>query len=168
VGDIDGWTHHTMTSSALQDLAAVCALCNEAELEYKDGVYGRIGEPTEAALKVLVEKMGVSGLVKQADPHSMVRQCNAHWKSAYEKLAILEFNRDRKSMSVLCRSIESESNVLFVKGAAEVLVERCSRIKLTDGSIVPITPDVREQLRRKVAEMARQPLRTLAMAYRCA
>jgi magnesium-transporting ATPase (P-type) len=207
IGDIEGWSQDAMQSPALQDLAAICSLCNEAQLEYKEGVFGRIGEPTEAALKVLVEKMGATGLVKQADPHSMIRQSNAIWHSKYEKLAVLEFNRDRKSMSVLCKSAdmyiakggrsvkmevpqdisnaESEGdgdggdvdflsvgsqgdkdNILFVKGAAEVLVERCNRVKLADGQIVPITSAVREKLRAKFNEMACQPLRTLAMAYR--
>ena len=34
------------------DLASVCALCNQAVILYKDGKYERVGEPTEAALKV--------------------------------------------------------------------------------------------------------------------
>ena len=34
------------------DLAKVCALCNQAVIRYVDGKYERVGEPTEAALKV--------------------------------------------------------------------------------------------------------------------
>lgn len=41
----------------------VCAVCNDAQIVFdaEEGKYGRIGEPTEAALSVLVEKLGVPG-----------------------------------------------------------------------------------------------------------
>ncbi len=37
---------------ALTALAEVCAICNEAALEYKTGAFRAVGAPTEAALKV--------------------------------------------------------------------------------------------------------------------
>lgn len=38
-------------------------MCNDAQIVFdaEEGTYGRIGEPTEAALSVLVEKLGVPG-----------------------------------------------------------------------------------------------------------
>lgn len=41
----------------------ICAVCNDAQIVFdaEEGTYGRIGEPTEAALSVLVEKLGVPG-----------------------------------------------------------------------------------------------------------
>lgn len=41
----------------------ICAVCNDAKIVFdvEEGTYGRIGEPTEAALSVLVEKLGVPG-----------------------------------------------------------------------------------------------------------
>lgn len=44
----------------LQAVAEVCAVCNDAHIEYKDGKYHAVGAPTEAALSVLVEKLGVT------------------------------------------------------------------------------------------------------------
>jgi len=59
IGDISNFPSQTLSKSdTLQLLATICANCNEASIEYRDGVYERVGEPTEAALKVLVEKMG--------------------------------------------------------------------------------------------------------------
>lgn len=70
-----------------QAIAAVCAVCNEARIEFKDGAYRSVGAPTEASLKVLVEKMGAaagakataalhaareSGRATQAEPVSQV------------------------------------------------------------------------------------------------
>jgi magnesium-transporting ATPase (P-type) len=54
------------------------------------------------------------------------------------KLAMLEFDRNRKSMSVICsrgppsegrtRRSAQRSNVLLVKGAAECVLGRCSKV----------------------------------------
>lgn len=42
-------------------------------------------------------------------------------------LSLLEFDRDRKSMSVLVKPAQGGPNMLLVKGAAECVVERCSK-----------------------------------------
>ena len=60
----------------------------------------------------------------------------------YEKLATLEFDRDRKSMSVIAstgapadsgvrtrRSAAQPSNLLLVKGAAECVLDRCTEVR---------------------------------------
>ena len=181
VGAIQGLEYGFMDLDSVADIAAVCALCNDAQLEFKDGKFDRIGEPTEAALKVLVEKLGVAGMRRESSPMSMAKQCSDHWSSKFEKLAVLEFDRDRKSMSVLCRprtaavgavgavgagSTAGSGNILFVKGAAEVVIRRCDRIKLENGKIIPITPSIRAQLDSKLDMMAHKPLRNLALAYR--
>ena len=44
----------------MQALSEVCAVCNDAHIEYKEGRYHAVGAPTEAALVVLVEKLGVA------------------------------------------------------------------------------------------------------------
>ena len=44
---------------ALQAVAEVCAVCNEARIESKEGLFRAVGAPTEAALVVLAEKLGV-------------------------------------------------------------------------------------------------------------
>ncbi len=44
-------------------MAEVCALCNDARIDTADGAqYRAIGQPTEAALLVLTEKLGVPGV----------------------------------------------------------------------------------------------------------
>ena len=124
-------------SAGVLELAKVCALCNQVVIRYVDGKYERVGEPTEAALKVLVEKIGLPGKAKPTDPslmckqarataphteepqhampchstasdpishtpHSPHPQANDYWNDAYPRNAVLEFSRDRKSMSTLC------------------------------------------------------------------
>ena len=53
---LDPAVHH----ASVQALSEVCAVCNDAHIEYKEGRYHAVGAPTEAALVVLVEKLGVA------------------------------------------------------------------------------------------------------------
>ena len=48
-------TDDTLRGGGMCELAAGAALCNDAELKYDeaDQLFTRVGEPTEAALKVL-------------------------------------------------------------------------------------------------------------------
>lgn len=179
---------------AIPDLAKVCSLCNQAVIRYADGKYERVGEPTEAALKVLVEKIGVQGDSRPKDPAMACSQSSAHWGSAYPLQAVLEFSRDRKSMSTLCgyksgadiddaagpggtpgrrssrlsakKSSGSGANQLFVKGAPERVLERCTHARLADGSTVTFSASDRKAVLKQVTEMAARPLRCLAMAIR--
>lgn len=58
-GGIVDWNCYNMDAN-LQAVAEICAVCNDAGV-YCDGrLFRATGLPTEAALKVLVEKMGVS------------------------------------------------------------------------------------------------------------
>eukprot|EP01039_Chlorochromonas_danica_P004296 gene4296-4716_t len=176
-GSVEGIDSSSMTAPALQRFATICTLCNEAQLYMRDGEVVCSGEPTEAALKVLVEKMGAPGLPSAVNgtihPNELIRRCGDYWASRYSCLSIFEFSRDRKSMSVLVRpnpttttSSAAVDNLLLVKGAAEMVVARCSRLLLEDGSVIAITEDIRQALKEKISCLATQPLRTLAMAYK--
>ncbi len=48
-----------------QAFAEVCALCSDSHVEAKGGVFRAIGQPTEAALLVLAEKLGVPEAAEQ-------------------------------------------------------------------------------------------------------
>ncbi|TDH66215.1 hypothetical protein CCR75_005432 [Bremia lactucae] len=166
---------------AVLSLQQVCALCNESAIEYRDDKYVRIGEPTEAALKVLVEKIGFPhDAVKDAEmqtlrasyPEQAAQFCNEMLAEQNKKLAILEFSRDRKSMSVICsksnvlphRATRSATNVLLVKGAPEGLIDRCTHVELGDGSVKLLTDAGRHVLLSHVSSLARKSLRCLALA----
>lgn len=56
----------------LIELANICAMCNDSAVDYNEskGLYEKVGEATETALSVFVEKMNVyrvskSGLTKK-------------------------------------------------------------------------------------------------------
>lgn len=185
LGRIEGMPRLSSATPGLNMLSTICSLCNESTIEFKNEKYVRVGEPTEASLKVLVEKMGVPDgaygdeLVneRENDPEGTVQMVNQYWKDQYNVVATLEFSRDRKSMSVLCQpesnkrttrrsATSSANNVLMVKGAPEGLAERCNRIQLMNGQVVPLTAAGRARIAKQVEDMASQALRCLAVAYK--
>ena len=193
---------------AVADVAAVSALCNDARIvgndnnvadvsdkaltkgkkKSKDGssdkkVYERVGEPTEAALCVLAEKLGgMSSFFEQGHidrlglhfdvPPSVLACSNVNkWRELHPRAATLEFSRDRKSMSVLCNyqsTLKSRQggNRLLVKGAPNLLLERCTHVKYRDGTVVKLTGQLRRDIESKLSLLAKRPLRCLALAVK--
>jgi len=148
-------------------MANVCALCNEAVIRYTDEKYVRIGEPTEAALKCLVEKMGLVG----ASADGQVGAQRASYfgsiiKSRYKTEATLKFCRDRKSVLVPCKDNQTGDRILYVKGAAELLLNRCTSVMRPDGSLQALSPKDRESIAARITGMSVRPLRVLGMAIK--
>lgn len=206
VGSVDGIPANTEIQrnprGAVADVAAVAALCNDANIVGNDPsdeeltpkqkrrqkrrkqvdaekAFGRIGEPTEAALCVLAEKLGgmskadaVGHLDENGGIHLTQKPSEAasahvnEWRSSYPRRATLEFNRDRKSMSVLCDDSNKRRNRLLVKGAPNLLLQRCTHVKLRDGKVVRLSGDLRRQVETKTTELATRPLRCLALAVK--
>ncbi|KAF3919418.1 hypothetical protein ABW21_db0207994 [Orbilia brochopaga] len=159
------------TSRVIRRMAEVSALCNDAEISYdaKSNSFAHVGEPTEAALKVLAEKLGTPdpGYNQQRAKHSVqqrLNETNKYYENQFRRLATYEFARDRKSMSVLVESNGDEK--LFVKGAPESILERCtSIIRGRDGKKVAMTPAHAQMVSDKVSSYAKQGLRVIALAF---
>ena len=83
------------------------------------GAYEKVGEATETALVVLVEKLNVLGVDRSGlDPRSSGVACNRRIQESWRKEFTLDFSRARKSMSVLCTSLDAPdapASKLFVK-----------------------------------------------------
>eukprot|EP00755_Sulcionema_specki_P005596 Sspe_Gene.33184::Locus_16228_Transcript_1_1_Confidence_1.000_Length_3154::g.33184::m.33184/K05853/ATP2A; Ca2+ transporting ATPase, sarcoplasmic/endoplasmic reticulum len=131
---------------ALADLAAVAALCNEANLTYnkEEQRVERVNDAMEAALLVLVDKLG--GVTRAQNtqlqlinkPEERLLASSKFFQDNYTKNGTLEFTRDRKSMSVHVSEKSTGKNFLMVKGAPDLLVERCTHYKADDGQIKPL------------------------------
>ncbi|KAG6555237.1 hypothetical protein Mapa_003278 [Marchantia paleacea] len=161
----------------LRCLGEICSLCNEAGIQLKNGSYCAVGMPTEAALMVLVEKLNVPDkearkkikAARLAKVETEVLGACKYWGQNVSRLVTLEFDRSRKSMSVLVNENLGEKgrkNKLLVKGAAECVLERCSSVQLKDGTVVPLTPSSREFIMASVDTMASKGLRVLACAFK--
>lgn len=138
VGDITANGEKITTShhAALQELGVICALCNDSSLDYNEGagVYEKVGEATETALTVLCEKMNPYDIeLKNLSRCARANACCNDIKTKYEKKSTLEFSRDRKSMSVYCvdqNASEGAKSKMFVKGAPEGILERCTHVRI--------------------------------------
>ncbi|KAI9891843.1 MAG: hypothetical protein M1814_002408 [Vezdaea aestivalis] len=162
--------HLAGISATIEQMMEVSALCNEATLNYdtKSGSYSSVGEPTEGALRTLVEKIGSpiaaenrKALLIQA--HERLHVASSFYETAYPRLATFEFSRDRKSMSVLVAN--GASKKLLVKGAPESILERCtSALVGADGKVVPFSPAFTKIVSKEVADYGDQGLRVIALA----
>uniref|UniRef100_A0A7I4AEH8 P-type Ca(2+) transporter n=1 Tax=Physcomitrium patens TaxID=3218 RepID=A0A7I4AEH8_PHYPA len=161
----------------LETFAEIAARCNDARVSLKNGVFKAVGMPTEAALKVVVEKMGVPDTDAQrfimeqrasvdpsADVDSVELGCNDWWSKRGPRLAVLEFDRCRKSMSSIIRTQEG-TNKLLVKGAVENVLERSTHVQLLDGTVKEMTEEARSVLLSKIYSMSTKCLRCLGLAY---
>ena len=159
-----------VSSSTVAQMAEVAALCNEAQLSYdsKTGLYNNVGEPTEGALRVLVEKIGtrdakVNSNKRSLSPEEKVNYASQHYERNAPVLATYEFSRDRKSMSVLVG--DGQTQRLLVKGAPESILDRCSHVLVGRlGRRVPMTDKLAALLSKEVTDYGNRGLRVIGLA----
>ncbi|XVF68664.1 hypothetical protein PTKIN_Ptkin11bG0019700 [Pterospermum kingtungense] len=163
-GKIQGWLVGQMDAN-LQMIAKISAICNDAGVEQSGNHYVATGMPTEAALKVMVEKMGLPEGYDSSSSHGDPQRCCQLWNKMEQRIATLEFDRDRKSMGVIVNSSSGRKSLL-VKGAVENLLERSSFIQLLDGSVVELDRYSRDLILQTLREMSTDALRCLGFAYK--
>eukprot|EP00834_Sanchytrium_tribonematis_P004980 NODE_275_length_10988_cov_0.409863.p1 type:complete len:862 gc:universal NODE_275_length_10988_cov_0.409863:6382-3797(-) len=144
-----------------QALVQCCSFCNDSFIDY-DTHYKCVGEPTEAALRCLVEKCN------PIQEHSNGMTYNNELLQQFNKVQTYEFSRDRKSMSVLVeqkRRTRNTKSTLYVKGAPEQLLLRCSTA-LINGKTVPLSKKLKDLILTHLNTYTNQALRCLLMAYK--
>jgi len=115
-----------------------------------DGGWEIQGDPTEAAFLVAERKLGVHG--RRDRRFDFVRE--------------IPFTSERKMMSTI--QVDHEhggGRVLIAKGAPDVLLGRCSHVRVGMETL-PLDEGWRERILGDVEAMARDALRTLGVAYR--
>jgi len=129
-------------------LLKIGCLCNNARLETMMGKEQIIGDPTEKALLIAANEAGMSKKkLTEAEPR--VRE--------------FAFTSSRKIMSIV-RDMKGK-NISYVKGAPDVLLQRCSAEVIGD-SIIRLTRERKEKLLNIYGEMASRALRVLAFAFK--
>lgn len=127
------------------------SLASNADLRQEaDGTWVIQGDPTEAAFLVAERKLGV---------HERRGQ-------RFERIGEIPFTSDRKMMSTL--QVDREHNnerVIISKGAPDVLLERCTRVRV-GMDVAPLSDDIRARALADVDELSSAALRTLSVAYR--
>jgi Ca2+-transporting ATPase len=142
------------TTPAQHDAVArvlrAAALANDAELVNREGRWRVQGDPTEGALVVAARKFGIA----EADLKKFPRIAEIPFTSERKRHSTIHIDRDNPAQ--LC---------VFVKGAPEVLLAKCRHL-WDDGKPVPLADSRRAELLRSNEALAKQALRTLAIATR--
>ncbi|KAL3472785.1 hypothetical protein BJX99DRAFT_234889 [Aspergillus californicus] len=163
-------TNLAVSSSTIRQMTEVMARCNGSKIAHDDktGIFSCIGEPTEGALRVLVEKIGTDDSAINNKSLSLpaskkLHLSGGHYEASSPLKATYEFSRDRKSMSVLVGSGKDQR--LLVKGAPESILDRCSYVLLGEnGPRVPFTKAHHDLLSTQVVEYGNRGLRVIAFA----
>ena len=127
-------------------MAQIAVLCNDAVYDVEQGRI--IGDPTEGAMLVLGEKVGVSRDVLSAK---------------YTRVQEIPFDSERKLMSTY--NLIDGKVIMNTKGAPDVIISRASKV-YQNGELVPMTDKLRGQLLAQNDEFAAQALRVLGFAYK--
>ena len=124
----------------IQPLLECGVKCNNAEKAPESEEENFYGEPTEISLLVSGYKAGI--------------------KDKGERVREIPFSSDRKRMTVL-----NNDGMAYMKGAPEVVLERCNRI-LLDGEVKNLTEERRNRVLDKNHEFAEEALRVLGFAHK--
>ncbi|MFZ6029462.1 MAG: cation-transporting P-type ATPase [Chloroflexota bacterium] len=126
--------------AALPEVLKAGLLCNDSQLVEEGGRWAIQGDPTEGALLVAARKAGLD-----ADANAYPARLDA-----------IPFDSQHQYMATL-----HEDGTVYIKGAAEVLLERCTDVFDFAGQKAPL---VREVFRQALERMASGGLRVLAFA----
>ncbi|HYH05363.1 MAG TPA: calcium-translocating P-type ATPase, SERCA-type [Bacillota bacterium] len=130
----------------LNTLMEIAVLCNNATLDARHP--GSIlGDPTEQAL------LNIAATYDLKNPG----------KTGLQRLGENPFSSERKRMSVWVG--DGRQIRLMVKGAPDIIMERCTKI-LTKNGIVPFDNRWKTEFKNKVEVWGTDALRVLAFAYR--
>ena len=138
-------------------LLQACVLCNDALLQCSrqpkenTTTWSILGDPTEGALLALA---GKAGLFQEDLKKNMTR------------VGEFSFTSERKRMSVIVSNPNADlPHLMFIKGSTELIIERCDRILVKDGS-QPIRERQKWQILESNTHLASLGLRVLGFAYK--
>ena len=133
-------------NAALQECLLSGLLCNDSQLEQKDGKWVVVGDPTEGALITAGLKAGFS---------------SADLARSHPRLDTIPFESQFQYMATLHGSRDNRQPIVYVKGASEALLPRCVAGSDTNGNLIPLN---RQEIEAQIDVMAQQGLRVLTFA----
>lgn len=107
-----------------------------------------IGNPTESALLLWLHKKNINYLTMR-EAASVIEQ--------------LTFSTERKYMATLVNSAITQNNILYVKGAPEIVFDKCEFI-MVNGELKPIE-EYRGVVELQLQQYQNKAMRTLGFAY---
>ena len=142
-GELTGAEGNGKIPGGLRELLRAGVLCNDARLSEEAGVWRVHGDPTEGALVVSARKLGLE---------------EKETREQHPRKEAIPFESERQYMATLNEN-EERRPVIYLKGAPEVILERCDRA--SGGGELD-----REAVTGRIRGMADEGLRVLAFAAR--
>ena len=133
-------------SALIKEGIAVNATAN---LNREGGEVKTIGNPTEAALLLWLDRQGID-YIPLRDKAAVISR--------------LTFSTERKYMATVVDSPELGKKVLYVKGAPEIVLSNCNRVELPGGKFAT-ADEQRPAVEAKLLEYQSMAMRTLGFAY---
>lgn len=130
-------------------MSDIAYYCNEAKLITNDDNVSILGDPTEAALLTMAEK---------------IYDASGDDRTDYIQESVFPFDSDRKIMSVVATNTHEESFV-FVKGSPDHVLAKCTQY-WNGESAVSIDTNKRQEIQDIYDDLASKALRVLALAYK--
>jgi cation-transporting ATPase F len=128
--------------AALVETLRAGLLCNDSALVEEEGAWRAEGDPTEVALIVAARKAGLT-------------------TKDLPRIDAIPFESQHQYMATMHDATSQQERIVFVKGAAEVILARCAWALDNSGNQVPLNA---EAVQGQVDAMASQGLRVLAFA----
>ncbi len=146
----------------LEEVATISIMCNDSAIDYNEykHMFEKVGEATETALIVLAEKINPYDISKTGSRLEMAKVVRRDMETKWKKEFTLEFSRDRKSMSSYCTP-KAHSRIgtgpkMFVKGATEGVLERCTHYRVGDEKL-PLSSAIKQKIMDHVRKIAGKP-----------
>ncbi|MCK5022992.1 MAG: HAD-IC family P-type ATPase, partial [Candidatus Aenigmarchaeota archaeon] len=137
------------TSDIVSTLLKTGVLCTNASLENKDGKHNIIGDPTEGAIVVVANKLGLT---------------KDKLSNQFKRIHEIPFSSERKMMSTINDGGKGKK-MLCVKGAPEVILELCDKIHI-EGKVRKLSSKDKEKILSANHDMTSDALRVLAIAHK--
>jgi len=148
-GEFRGSEINIKNNKSLQSLLQAGILCSDSSLEEREGKWIIKGDPTEGALVVAAAKAGLH---------------QAELRLENPRIEEIPFSSERKRMTTVHQMADGR-RAAFMKGAPELVLERCSHL-LEDGETKELGEKERREVLKVNEEMAQGALRVLGIAYR--
>jgi len=136
-------------NDGLSLLLKIGSLCSNAHLHKGGSAWQIVGDPTEGALIVAAAKAGFG---------------ESELQKLYPRIGEEPFTSERKRMTTVHATPEG-MQMAFMKGAPEVVLERCTHI-LKDGEEVELTSEGQRKVLNVNEKLASEALRILGVAYK--
>ncbi|MFW6285990.1 MAG: cation-translocating P-type ATPase [Nanoarchaeota archaeon] len=127
-------------------------LCNDAELNFKNNEWKLDGEPTEGAILTFAKSTNLD--------ENVIREDN-------KRVHVVPFDPLKKYMISVNKNIKDKHEYNFyLKGAGEIVLEKCSHYRASNNKIKPITPQIKKNINSKIEEFNSKGLRVLSIGVK--